>query len=123
MIRPPRLNPFRRRRRARYGVPPIALVAVVAMGIAGALGLQSTDRQVAGQVAPDSRAPLVAATAQTPAADCDIKGNISVKNGERIYHVPGQKYYADTEISAHKGEPWFCSEAQARAAGWRRAKV
>jgi hypothetical protein len=24
---------------------------------------------------------------------CGIKGNISVNTGERIYHVPGQKYY------------------------------
>ena len=26
---------------------------------------------------------------------CDIKGNISSK-GQRIYHVPGQRYYAKT---------------------------
>lgn len=53
---------------------------------------------------------------------CKIKGNISLSKGERIYHVPGQKYYAETRISPTKGERWFCSEAEARAAGWRKAR-
>ena len=55
------------------------------------------------------------------AAGCRIKGNIS-KKGARIYHVPGQKFYAATRISTRAGERWFCSESDARAAGWRRAK-
>lgn len=53
---------------------------------------------------------------------CNIKGNISVHSGEHIYHLPGQEHYAETVISTGKGERWFCSEAEARAAGWRRAK-
>ena len=55
-------------------------------------------------------------------SDCNIKGNVSTQ-GERIYHVPGDEYYDETRISASHGERWFCSEAEARAAGWRRAKV
>jgi len=53
---------------------------------------------------------------------CNIKGNINTR-GEKIYHVPGQRYYSETRISASHGERWFCSEAEARAAGWRKAKV
>lgn len=53
---------------------------------------------------------------------CNIKGNVSTR-GERIYHVPGQKYYDETRISASHGERWFCSEEEARAAGWRRSRV
>lgn len=53
---------------------------------------------------------------------CNIKGNVNTQ-GERIYHVPGQKYYNDTRISASHGERWFCSEEEARAAGWRRSRV
>ena len=53
---------------------------------------------------------------------CVIKGNISVENGEKIYHVPGGSYYRVTIIDPSKGERWFCSEADARAAGWRRSK-
>lgn len=63
-----------------------------------------------------------AKTAQPVNADCPIKGNISAK-GEHIYHVPGQKYYGRTRIDTRKGERWFCSEAAARAAGWRRSRV
>lgn len=54
-------------------------------------------------------------------AACNIKGNISA-DGERIYHVPGQKYYSATVINQAKGERWFCSEAEAVAAGWRPSK-
>ena len=53
---------------------------------------------------------------------CNIKGNISRNGGTRIYHVPGQEYYDATRISLKKGERWFCSEAEARAAGWRKAR-
>jgi hypothetical protein len=53
--------------------------------------------------------------------NCNIKGNVSINSGERIYHVPGQYYYDATKISFEYGERWFCSEADARAAGWRRA--
>lgn len=52
---------------------------------------------------------------------CTIKGNIST-TGERIYHVPGGEYYGPTKISFLKGERWFCTEAEARAAGWRSSR-
>ena len=54
------------------------------------------------------------------AGTCLIKGNISASG--RIYHVPGGAYYARTGIDTSKGESWFCSEAEARAAGWRRSR-
>jgi endonuclease YncB( thermonuclease family) len=53
---------------------------------------------------------------------CVIKGNISA-SGERIYHVPGNRYYNETHINESRGERWFCSEKEAVAAGWRPAKV
>ncbi len=70
--------------------------------------------------------------AQTPSADVvsspppaadgcrhpDIKGNINRK-GERIYHVPGSRSYDETIIDESKGERWFCTEQEARSAGWR----
>lgn len=48
---------------------------------------------------------------------CPIKGNIS-RNG-RIYHAPWSPWYDRTRINTSKGERWFCSEAEAVAAGWR----
>lgn len=51
--------------------------------------------------------------------DCLVKGNINAR-GVRIYHTPwGSKHYKKVKISANKGERWFCSEAEAVAAGWR----
>jgi endonuclease YncB( thermonuclease family) len=49
---------------------------------------------------------------------CYIKGNINGQ-GERIYHVPDSPSYQDTEIDESKGERWFRTESEARAAGWR----
>ena len=57
----------------------------------------------------------------TSSSGCDIKGNIS-SEGKRIYHVPGQENYEQTVISPSNGERWFCSEEEAEAAGWRKAK-
>lgn len=52
---------------------------------------------------------------------CAIKGNIS-SSGEKIFHVPGQRDYEKTVISPGQGERWFCTEAEAIANGWRKAK-
>jgi endonuclease YncB( thermonuclease family) len=52
-----------------------------------------------------------------PTADCRIKGNHSRK-GELIYHLPGMPYYDQTVA-----EDVFCTEAQARAAGYRRSRA
>jgi micrococcal nuclease len=51
-----------------------------------------------------------------------IKGNISLSTGEKIYHVPGGEVYDKTVISEDKGERWFCTEAEALTAGWRKSK-
>lgn len=55
---------------------------------------------------------------EPPDADCDIKGNINAR-GEHIYHVPGGQFYEQTVINEAAGQRWFCSEAEARDAGWR----
>ncbi|PTE22892.1 nuclease [Cereibacter changlensis JA139] len=57
-----------------------------------------------------------APSAAAPTSGCAIKGNVS-KNG-RIYHLPGSRDYARTRISGPE-EGWFCTEAEARAAGFR----
>ena len=52
----------------------------------------------------------------TGALGCAIKGNHS-RYGDFIYHLPGQKYYAQT-----RPEATFCTEREAQAAGFRRSK-
>ena len=71
------------------------------------------DRLVARSAAPN-KPPA----GDDAAGQCSIKGNISSR-GERIYHVPGGAYYGRTKISREKGERYFCSQAEAEAAGWR----
>lgn len=56
-----------------------------------------------------------------PDVHCAIKGNVSSR-GDRIYHLRGSRDYAAVRISPAKGERWFCTEAEAAAAGWRRAR-
>jgi hypothetical protein len=55
-------------------------------------------------------------------AECLIKGNIT-STGEHIYHVPEQRHYNNTQINESKGERWFCTEQEAVAAGWLKARV
>ncbi len=59
--------------------------------------------------------------APSPVTGCTIKGNIS-RNGERIYHLRGMQDYDKVRIVDRNGERWFCTEDEARAAGWRRAR-
>tara|TARA_Y100001934_G_scaffold242203_1_gene297796 strand:+ start:2887 stop:3516 length:630 start_codon:yes stop_codon:yes gene_type:complete len=53
--------------------------------------------------------------------NCKIKGNIS-RSGKRIYHAPGSTYYGRTRITESNGERWFCSEKEAKDAGWRKSR-
>jgi hypothetical protein len=57
-----------------------------------------------------------------PPPGCMINGNISQRKGERIYHNPGQQNYDATKIAPEYGEMWFCTEDEAVANGWRKAK-
>ena len=57
-----------------------------------------------------------AAEPQAPQG-CAIKGNITA-NG-RIYHMPWSPWYAQIRMDPDKGRRWFCTEAEAVAAGWR----
>jgi hypothetical protein len=65
-----------------------------------------------------SRIVAPASTNSAPSASCDIKGNIN-RNGERIFHKPGEPFYDRVKIEPKAGERWFCSEQEALAAGWR----
>ncbi|KQT53644.1 nuclease [Methylobacterium sp. Leaf456] len=85
-------------------------------------GKRTQEMGVAAPGGPDGPIPIPilkpAAPASSAAGGCAIKGNISRK-GDRIYHVPGSRDYDRTQISEADGERMFCSEDEARAAGWR----
>lgn len=75
------------------------------------------------QIPTEAAGPGCPQGCAVPPPGCDIKGNISTKTGERIYHLPGQHFYGKTLIAPGHGEAWFCTEAEARANGWRKSKV
>lgn len=50
---------------------------------------------------------------------CPIKG--PVRSGARVYVLPWAPSYNSTRVRASRGERWFCSEREAKEAGWTRA--
>jgi endonuclease YncB( thermonuclease family) len=48
---------------------------------------------------------------------CAIKGNVTARG--KIYHMPWSPWYARINMNAGNGRRWFCTEAEALAAGWR----
>ena len=108
--------------------------ALVAAGVATAYRAYSWDYDLTEKAAQIAGTGIWAGAMQNPAAyraaqqpvpalppgDCTIKGNIS--DSGQIYHMPHNRDYARTRISEAQGERWFCSPAEAEAAGWRAAR-
>lgn len=71
----------------------------------------------------DSETSEAEEQAEAPAqsAGGKIKGNIS-SSGEKIYHIPGGRYYDQTKIDPERGEQYFDTEEAAQAAGYRKSK-
>lgn len=82
------------------------------------VGLWSGTMQSPSAFRADQR--MAVPGAQPPDPVCFIKGNISASG--RIYHLPQNRDYEATRINEAEGERWFCTEAEARAAGWRPAR-
>jgi predicted XRE-type DNA-binding protein len=68
-----------------------------------------------------ARSGLLGRAGAMPTWPSSAQGECGNK-GKRIYHVPGDPDCDQTKIDTDKGERWFCSEAEAEAAGWRRAE-
>lgn len=60
-------------------------------------------------------------------SDCRIKGNIKLNTAasqnavEKTYYFPGCNSYDIVVVQLHKGDAWFCTEAEARQAGFIKA--
>ena len=76
------------------------------------------DRAARASGAARPGAERAAAPSPSRRDGCYIKGNIN-GDGEKIYHAPESGSYRATEIDESRGEQWFCTEREARAAGWR----
>jgi endonuclease YncB( thermonuclease family) len=56
---------------------------------------------------------------------CPIKGKVAGRRGDtvRTYHLPWSPTYVRLRVVSARGERWFCSEADARAAGFAPAEI
>ncbi len=61
--------------------------------------------------------------------DCPIKGNVKLNSAVSLnavgmtYYFPGCDFYDSVYVQLHKGDQWFCTEAEARKAGFTKAKT
>lgn len=53
--------------------------------------------------------------------NCVVKGNIDLASGNKVYHLPGCRYYEETILDLDRGEKFFCSEEEAKLSGFRKA--
>lgn len=53
-----------------------------------------------------------------PDPKCPIKGNIDDRTKEKTYLVPECRHYSKVIVEKNMGETWFCSEKEAKAAGF-----
>jgi len=61
-------------------------------------------------------------TENTDNPKCVIKGNTDKNSNLRKYYFPGCPQYEFTIVEKDLGEDWFCTEKEAQAAGFSRAK-
>ncbi|WP_297633547.1 SH3 domain-containing protein [Caldilinea sp.] len=90
--------------------PNLPIVNVASVNVA------STDNAQSRQ--SDNAFTCIGGCATPPDPSCAIKGNVNSR-GEKIYHMPGWRDYDRTDIKPEEGDVWFCTAAEAEAAGFR----
>ena len=87
-------------------------------------GLESTARNAklglwrsAVERPSDYRARRWEAAKRSAPHGCPIKGHVTSEG--RVYVLPWSPDYSRLRVREQRGERWFCSEQEARAAGWR----
>ncbi|MCX6791500.1 MAG: thermonuclease family protein [Candidatus Gottesmanbacteria bacterium] len=58
-----------------------------------------------------------------PDPDCVIKGNFDGLKDTKIYYTPTCGWYDLVIIEKHQGDDWFCTEAEAREAGFEKSET
>lgn len=54
-----------------------------------------------------------------PNPQCNIKGNHDLDRNEDLYLLPDCPYYSSVIIRRFEGDRWFCSESEAKKAGFK----
>ncbi|MGJ5041892.1 MULTISPECIES: thermonuclease family protein [unclassified Bradyrhizobium] len=87
---------------------------------------RSNNTVILGAVAVPAQAQRIlmapATVAEPPSPACVIKGNLKGAH-ECIYHVPGGRFYDRLSMDRSSSRRWFCSVADAEAAGCRKSKL
>lgn len=73
-------------------------------------------------VPTEAQKRLISPVSVAPPVGCAIKGNLKSRT-ECIYHIPGQRFYQTLQITPTTSRRWFCSEAEAQAAGCRKSRI
>lgn len=62
--------------------------------------------------------PKCTQTTNTAHPNCVIKGNLRSRPVVKTYHFPGCGQYDHTFLELSRGDEWFCTEKEAKAAGF-----
>jgi micrococcal nuclease len=71
----------------------------------------------AAELAHQKRVGLWQKCATNPKIGCIIKGNLD-KYDKRFYHLPEYRHYPTVKVNLEKGDQWFCTEEEAKKAGF-----
>lgn len=96
----------------------LPVAATIAQPAAGDTASASAATPAAQQSQPGAAPFTCVGGCAEPQDGCEIKGNVN-SEGERIYHMPGDRDYRRTDIKPEEGDRWFCTQAEAEAAGFR----
>lgn len=82
---------------------------------------RSNELKVASDRARQEKRGIYSDSCRTsaPSADCLIKGN--TRAGGKVYHLPTCDHYDLVIIDESFGDQWFCTESEAKSAGFIRA--
>jgi hypothetical protein len=98
-------------------LPPVPAAIIVAAPAQPAAA-PVADAPATGNSNPDAFVCNGGCTQPPPGSTCVIKGNVN-SNKELIYHTTSSRSYKNTDIKPEEGDRWFCTEAEAQAAGFR----
>jgi hypothetical protein len=79
---------------------------------------QGEDGSSSGSV--ENAVQCVGGCAMPPGPSCAIRADID-SSGDRIYYMPVDSRYDETDIKPEEGDRWFCTEVEAQEAGFSRS--
>jgi len=83
---------------------------------------ESDQMKIVGEKAREAKigiySPKCTQTKNPDHPECVIKANEALGSGNKQYHFPGCGQYANTSVQLYMGDAWYCTEAEARWAGY-----